>query len=125
MKKNQHQSLWEWMKGSLVINIFFVIFAGFAGYSAYSIFGQAFAVRREYQRTAGEIEALRAKKVNLEARIRELASPQALEREGKEFLNLKMPGEEVVVVVPEEEEAQEAELSGSWWERVRRMFGGK
>ena len=82
---------------------------------------QALALRREYKDQQQEIDTLSRKKGELEAYIAELQSREAVEREAKSRLNLKLPGEEVVVVVPKKKELEEDKL-GTFWKRTRGFF---
>ena len=58
-------------------------------------------IRRERRTVEERIQTLEAERKRLEEAILALGSPEAVERVAKEKLNLKQPGEEVVVVVPE------------------------
>ncbi|OHA08715.1 MAG: hypothetical protein A3B37_02585 [Candidatus Sungbacteria bacterium RIFCSPLOWO2_01_FULL_59_16] len=74
----------------------------FLGTSAARISIRAFGILREEHALAVKIRILESEKARLEETIRRLETPEAVERLAKEQLNLKRPGEEVVVVVPEE-----------------------
>lgn len=54
----------------------------------------------ERKKLEARLEALKAEKARLESEISRTQSPEAVERLAKERLNLKKPGEEVVVVQP-------------------------
>lgn len=73
----------------------------------------------EYQRRVLEekIQELELKRQGLEAQISQTLEEDYLEKEAREKLNLKKPGEEVVAVLPsEEEEKKPAERS--FWEKI-------
>ena len=82
----------------------------------------AFALRGESYEVQQQIEELKNRKEELEARIAELQNEETVRREAKERLNLKLPGENVVVVVPEKQEVPDTSSSGSFWRRVIIFF---
>ena len=73
----------------------------------------------EYQRRVLEekIQELELKRQGLEAQISQTLEEDYLEKEAREKLNLKKPGEEVVAVLPSEEEEKKAEERG-FWEKI-------
>lgn len=93
--------MWKKLKNSLPANVFFLILALGVGYGAYNMFGTTLELWRESRDTQKNTEELLAKKRELEAYIAELESPEGVTREAKRSLNLKLPGEEVVVVIPD------------------------
>ena len=93
--------MWQIFKKSILANIAFLALSILVGYGAYNVVFQALVLRGESRGTDVKIQALLKKKAELEQYTAELQSRQAVEREAKERLNLKLPGEEVVVVVPE------------------------
>lgn len=68
-----------------------------------------------------KIAALKEKNQALQAKIVELDTPQAVEREAKDHLNLKMSGEEVVVVVPEQDQALPS-APHRFWDFIKKLF---
>ena len=69
-----------------------------------------------------KIEQLKAKKRELETALTEIQTKEAVEREAKERLNLKNPGEQVVVIVPEKKDNQSEEQSMSFWAKFKSFF---
>lgn len=98
--------------------ILLVALAAAVGYGAARMVLNAMALRGESRETQKQIEELLARKKELEARITELQDEEAIRREAKERLNLKLPGENVVVVVPEKQEASDAPQSNGILDRV-------
>ncbi|KKQ37549.1 MAG: hypothetical protein A3H17_03840 [Candidatus Levybacteria bacterium RIFCSPLOWO2_12_FULL_37_14] len=49
-----------------------------------------------------ELNALEVKKVQLQAQVSEAADDEYLEKEARDTFNLKKPGEEVVIILPAE-----------------------
>ena len=128
MAKNQlREGAWAWMKRSLVLNAFLAAIAGVWLYGAYRVALQAREASHELRRAEQELSVLRQKKQGLRSRLRELETPEGVEREAKARLNLKNPGEEVVVVVPDDVGARLATSSSAWWARaldfVRSLVG--
>jgi len=73
-----------------------------------------------------EISALEEKNKELKAQISWISEQEYLEKEARERLNLKKPGEEVVAIVPQEQENKqslEAVESKSWWEKILEKLG--
>ena len=115
--------MWSKIKKSAVLNILLVLTAIWVAYSAYNMVSQALSMRQETEDKQKKIALLGRKKEELEAYIAELQSREAIEREAKSRLNLKLPGEEVVVVVPDKDNLEE-ESSGTLWEQVKAFFKG-
>lgn len=84
-------------------NLVFLGLVGLVGFGTYNMVSRALALRGESKEAEAKIQELLRKKAELEAYALELESRQAIEREAKDRLNLKLPGEEVVVVVPEKQ----------------------
>lgn len=89
------------LKRSLFLNILLLVVALVVGYGAHRVLYQAVAARREASIQQEKIQSLLKKKAELEVYLDELKNSEAIRREAKERLNLKLPGEEVLVVVPD------------------------
>lgn len=96
--------MWTKIKNSITLNILLALAAAWVLFGAVSMVSQAIFLSKEAREREAKIEELSRKKVELETYIGELESRSAIEREAKIRLNLKLPGEEVVVVVPEKED---------------------
>lgn len=96
------------------------------GISATRIVFRAWSIYRERDAMDERIRGLEAEKQRLEEALLGAASPETVERLSKERLNLKRPGEEVVVVTPEStlppvgERSRLARFIPSW---LREFFG--
>lgn len=90
----------EGMWTSTPVLIGLAVVVGLLATSAVRILRRELAIRRERAAVERKIEELVAEKKRLEESLSALGSPQAVERLAKERLNLKNPGEEVVVVTP-------------------------
>lgn len=85
---------------------------------------QAVVLRQEAKNAERKVEELTRKKAELEAYLAELQTPEAVEREAKERLNLKKKGEEVVVVVPKDEKEDASVVSVTFWQKIKSFFAG-
>lgn len=92
-------------------NSIFLAVAVLVSWGSYNMVRQALTLRAESRNTGEKVEELLKKKQELEAYIAELEDPRTIEREAKERLNLKLAGEEVVVVVPPAEKKPDEEGS--------------
>lgn len=116
--------MWQKIKTSVPLNIVIAIGAVGALVGLAGIGREALALRQEYRATQAKIAALRSERARLAARLAELETPEAIEREAKEKLNLKKKGEQVVVVAPEGAAEAATSSPASWWSRVKNFFGG-
>lgn len=109
---------------SVAINISFLALLAVVGYSTYKMVGQAYAIWGENDNTKKRIQELVIQKSKLEAALAELETNEGIEKEAKRRLNLKLPGEEVVVVLPEEDSygTSTADSHISWWQSVKVLF---
>ena len=64
-----------------------------------------------------ELQRLEEEKAILQAKVPQTSKEDDLEKEIRERLGLKKPGEEVVVVVPPEESSQEETPKEGFWQR--------
>lgn len=85
---------------SLIANILFLVLSLMLGYSTYGLVRHFLILRSEDSEAKKKIEGLIIQKQELEIRLAELQTPEAVEREAKERFNFKNQGEEVAVVVP-------------------------
>lgn len=92
--------MWSKVKQSLVINLVLFVLVFVMGYSAFSAIRNAFILSNEAKDSEKKIQGLLQKKKGLEQRLAALSNKDVVIREAKERLNLKQPGEEVVVIVP-------------------------
>lgn len=101
----------------LSINLILLVTVIFIGYRAIGMIRQARLLYQEEKSVSRKIEELTKKKVELRMRVRELETPEAIEREAKARLNLKLPDEEMVIVVPPKVSVDE-EPRRTFWQRI-------
>ena len=109
-------------KNSLALHTVLFIFAVAVGYGSVRSARQGIIAYQERAANREKIEALTQRKRMLEEELTRLQSPGVEEREAKERLNLKLPGEQVVVVLPDKLDAMEVKQSPStsgWWRWIR------
>lgn len=111
--------MWDMIKKSLILNFIFVCVLAGVAYGTYSMVRRTLVVRMERRTTDERVQELLQKKEKLEIQLRELETREVAEREAKERLNLKNPGEEVVVVLPETHSREFVSTERrSMWERI-------
>ena len=69
-----------------------------------------------------ELQALEIKRQQLQAQISQTSEQEYLEKEARERFNLKKSGEEMVVILPAEEEKEPEEEKGFWqkvWDWIK------
>lgn len=110
------------MKKSFIINIVLLSLAIIISYSATRMVRNAFVMQTQSAEMTKKIEELKEKKEQLTAALAEIQTKEAVEREGKARMNLKKPGEEVVVVVPEKKTNVPIGQPMSFWSRFISLF---
>lgn len=104
------------------VTLFVALFLlGWFGVQFWGVAEKAHALYGERKRLEAELASLQQKKAELEAGLSRFQSEAYLEREAKRRLNLKKPGERVVIVVPEEKK-EATTTSPSFWQGVRAAF---
>lgn len=114
--------MWYRFTRSIIFNILLGAAALFFAYHAYTLGKEIGAARIEARANEKKFTELQEKKRELERAIEELKHPETIEREAKERLNLKLPGEEVVVVVPTKKESVTTSPNAGFWEKVKFFF---
>ena len=107
------------VKSPLVILSFLLALLLITGWGTYNIVYRAFSFYKESRETESKIQGLLKNKDKLESDLRELQSQSAVAREAKNRLNLKSPGEEVLVVVDDKKNGT------TTYGGVRGLMGGK
>ena len=81
------------------INLFLIVLLVAAGYAAYNLGYDTWKLWAESRDMKQQIAELTQKKEEFEVYLAELKTVEAVKREAKERFNLKLPGEEVAIVV--------------------------
>jgi len=109
------------IKRSIPMNIFLLCTASAVAVGAARITATTLALRAELRSAESQLGDMVRKKQELSRRLEEQDTPEAVEYQAKARMNLKNPGEEVVVVVPDERPAP-PETSAGFWQSVRDFF---
>ena len=103
----------KWIKESLLLNILLFIIAAAVAYGSFYMVKQAVALYRESAENRKKIEELTQRKRELDAYLEHLQTPGAIEQEAKERFNLKIPGEQVVVVIADKASSTQGRIQKS------------
>lgn len=114
--------MWRHFKDSLLFNALLMLLAVIVGFSTFNMLLRVTELYREKRTGEARENELSQKNSELEARLAEFGTAEAREREAKERLNLKLHGEEVVVVVPEEKRGTDVDKSRSFWAKVLKIL---
>lgn len=109
------------IKYALPVNILLLLAASVVGVGAVRMTRATLSLRAEVRKSEARLEAIAARKHEIARRLDEQDAPEAVEYQAKATMNLKNPGEEVIVVVPEEEGTGVLEPSG-FWQRISDFF---
>ena len=108
-------------KRSIPVNVLLAVVAAAVAVGATRMTRATLALRREVREQEIYAEALGERKAELLRRLEEQDAPETVEYQAKATMNLKNPGEEVVVVVPDARSATSADRN-TFWERVKDFF---
>ena len=111
-----------YLKASFIINIVLILVVAMISFSAVRIVRNVLMTREQSAEMTQKIEQLKERKQELEATLTELQTKEAAEREAKERLNLKNPGEQVVVVVPEKKDDSTVPQPTDFWAKLKLFF---
>ncbi len=112
-----------YLKASFIINIVLILVVAIISFSAVRIVRNVLMTHEQSAEMTQKIEQLKTRKKELEAALVEIQTKEAVEREAKERLNLKSPGEQVVVVVPEKKDNAPLIHPMNFWDRIKFFFG--
>jgi len=96
--------------------VFFLIVTNLKIYQRRSILNARIAELKK------EVEILEDRNKNLKENIDYVESEDYLERVAREQLNMKKPGEEVVVIQKEEGKEEKNQEDKNWWEKLKGIF---
>ena len=116
--KNKKESLFF----SILLGVLVFVVIGFLIVSNLRINQRRNELNSQLRSLQQELQILEVKKTQLESGLSESLEESYLEEEARERFNLKKPGEEVVAVLPAEEEEGDMEEKGFWqkiWDRIK------
>ncbi|MBI3442547.1 MAG: septum formation initiator family protein [Candidatus Sungbacteria bacterium] len=100
----------KWIRDSMLFHVFLLIVAAAVAYASFYMVKQVVALYRESAANQKKIAELTRKKDELEQYLKRLQTPGAIEQQARERLNLKLPGEQVVVVLAEKASSTQARV---------------
>ena len=109
----------------VILGVLFICLIGFLIISNIRINERRAELQTQAEYLRKEIQILEEKKEKLETGILEVKTKDYIEREARDRLGLKKPGEEVVVVLPPEEKQQDivAPIEKTLWQRILEKLG--
>lgn len=105
--------------GSLALTVL-----GFIVVSNFKINQRRAQLNSQAEQLKKEIQILETKQYELKARLSQTQEEEYLEEEARERFNLKKPGEEVVAILPPENEGEESKDRGflqEIWEKIKNL----
>lgn len=90
-------------------------------YLVWGIFGKEEIARKAADDARRELSALEAREETLKRNLDELGTERGREASLRDTYGVARPGEEVIIVVPAEEEEELGKLS--WWRKLLGFFG--
>jgi cell division protein FtsB len=102
---------WPVMTGAVILAIL-------TGFSTGRLIWRARSILSDRAATEARIIELERERDRLKASIGTAADPEVTERAAKETLNLRKPGEQVVVVKPPAPVEETVENAPRWWESI-------
>lgn len=119
LKKSSAESIFVLaFLGALVFGIL-----GFFIFSNFRISQKRAELQGQILRLQKEIQIEEQRNQELKVGIAETQSEESLEKEAREKLNLKKPGEEVAVVLPAKEVPREEPKKESFWKKILKRWG--
>lgn len=125
-KKIKKRKSYQTLFFSVLLGLLTLIVIGFLIISNWRINQKRTEYKARIEALEKEIQILEEKSKELESQISQASSETFLEKEAREKLGLKKPGEEVVVVLPPKESKEEKTKEEKhfwnpqgWWEWIR------
>ena len=109
---------------SVLISFLILLIIGFLIFTNVNIALRRAELTERAEELRKEIQILEQKNKELRAKIIRAQEPDFLEEKAREELGLKKPGEEVVVILPIEEDVEEpVEEEKSFWQKIWEKLG--
>ena len=107
----------------IILGILFLAIVGFLVVSNFRINKKRTELQSQIKGLEEQIKTLQEKKAKLQAGISASESESFLEKEAREKLGLKKPGEEVVVVMPPKENSEgKVQESKTFWQKILQLL---
>lgn len=102
MREFQQKRRWRQIISSNIVLALLAAVVVWLSAHTVGIWRQREAVRREAERLEEQVQKIRAEREQLQAQLSEINDPEVLEYEARSRLNIKKPGEEVLIIVEDE-----------------------
>lgn len=125
IKRNRKPKKKKTLKPFVFYIIFIIIFFALAAFfisTNWKIYQRRAELNNKITELEKELEDLEIKNKDFKENINYIQSQDYLEQAAREELDMKKPGEEVVVIQREEKEKEEEPESKNWWEKLKGIF---
>ncbi len=121
-KKNRNESIQTIFFSVLLGTLLFTV-VGYLVVSNFKINARRSELNAQLQKLQAELNDLEAKKAQLQAQVSESTSTNDayLEKEARETFNLKKPGEEVLTILPAENNENLPKEEGFWKKIINKI----
>jgi len=120
----QKKDSWEGKIFLIFLGIFLFSIIVFLIFSNYRITKKRIELQGQIKNLQNQIRELEEKKAKLESALSSSDNPEFLEKEARDRLGLKKPGEEVIVILPpKKEQATSTVQKKSFWQNLLEKFG--
>ncbi len=108
----------------IILGVLFLAIVGFLVVSNFRINKKRTELQSQIESLENQIKTLEEKKAKLQAGISASESEAFLEKEARDRLGLKKPGEEVVTVLPPKENSEgKTQENKSFWQKILEKLG--
>ncbi len=114
--------MWNRVIRSLSLHVILLIFAVVSVVSGISLVRSAMQISHDRAEVAVRLAGLVSEKKRIEEEIRERTQEESVRYQAHLRLNLKNPGENIVVVLPEKYASSADEKSDSFWQSIKNFF---
>ncbi len=104
------------------VALFSILLMVWALYQFVGVFQGAYNLEHEFSTAEAKKNLLEKRNQDLTQSLQKFDNPEFLEREAKDRLNLKNPGEEVAVIVPGQQATISSPAEKSFWSRIKNLF---
>lgn len=124
-KKAKNGKSWKNKISGFILLFIIIIFIGFFSYVNWKINKRRSDLLEKISSLEQELQELENKNQELKQKQAEAGTGDYIEKVARDQLELKKPGEEVVVIQKEPASAEssgEAEENKTWWDKIKSIF---
>ena len=118
IKKGSRQTIFF----SVLLGVLLLVIVGSLIVSNWRMVQKRQELNSQLEILKAQLQVLEIKRQQLQAQISQTSQESYLEKEARETFNLKKPGEEVVTILPAEEEEGKEQERGFWgkiWDKIK------